>query len=233
MVGLGIAFLLIGVPIGIMMLRKPREMWHATEGWKFRNPEANEPSGAVLMLSGLGVLGGSLVFGLLAVAAGLTGDDEKQSKPARSAPTYSYPSRASLPPQPFTPGPPQNRGALTVFGYTVDGSGTATVYYYAPPALPEAGPEPSACYVTPKVEGLGTEHVTVAVDLMWAAKQQSDLAKGYDCQVRANQKLVSRALVIGKVSATAELSTPTPPNYPTPTTPLVRYATPPLGYSGL
>jgi hypothetical protein len=31
--GLGIVVLLIGIPLGLLMLFKPREVWRATEDW--------------------------------------------------------------------------------------------------------------------------------------------------------------------------------------------------------
>lgn len=128
---------------------------------------------------------------------------------------------------------PENRGMLPVFGYTVDQTGVATVYYYAPKSLPAANANPPpACGIAPRIDGLGSESVVVGVDLMWAPKNASDLPHGGECRADDAHALESRALVVGPVSDTAKLSTPTPPNFPFPTAPLVRYATPPPAHSG-
>jgi hypothetical protein len=52
--GLGIVVLLIGVPVSFLMWFKPRELWRATVSWKFRKPEANEPSDFAYRLGAIG-----------------------------------------------------------------------------------------------------------------------------------------------------------------------------------
>ena len=79
---LGIIVLLIGIPFGLLMLFKPREVWRATEGWKFRNPDANEPSREAYLLSGVGVIAGTLLIAVLA----FTKPDDAPSTRATTAP---------------------------------------------------------------------------------------------------------------------------------------------------
>ncbi|WP_458319803.1 DUF6199 family natural product biosynthesis protein [Mycolicibacterium brisbanense] len=54
--GVAILCLLIGIPLGLVMLCRPKQMWRATQSWKFKNPEANEPSEAGYAVSALGGL---------------------------------------------------------------------------------------------------------------------------------------------------------------------------------
>ncbi|MEV0670691.1 DUF6199 family natural product biosynthesis protein [Mycobacterium sp. NPDC050441] len=43
-VGAGIFLIIVGVLVGGVMAAAPRRIWWATQSWKFRHPEANEPS---------------------------------------------------------------------------------------------------------------------------------------------------------------------------------------------
>jgi hypothetical protein len=43
-VGLAIVILLIGIPIDLYMLLRPKKLWWTFEAWRYKNPEANEPS---------------------------------------------------------------------------------------------------------------------------------------------------------------------------------------------
>ena len=55
--GRAILVLLIGIPIGLFMVFKPKRMWWAFESWKYtwkyKSQEANEPSDASYALSAL------------------------------------------------------------------------------------------------------------------------------------------------------------------------------------
>jgi hypothetical protein len=51
--GRAILVLLIGIPIGLVMVFKPKRMWWAFESWKYTSQEANEPSDASYALSAL------------------------------------------------------------------------------------------------------------------------------------------------------------------------------------
>lgn len=205
---LGIVVLVIGIPIGLLMLFKPREVWHATEGWKFRNPEANEPSGAAYALGGVGVIVGTLILaGLAFTKPDYDAEVASAQSSTRTRPTYPSYSYTPPPPKPFTVPAPQNRGALPMIGYMTDG-GVTTVYFYAPMAASDAAPDgrPRPCDVSPRIEGADTEHVSVDIDLMWAPTAKEDLARGWSCRTKNDDEpLVARSLVIGSVSPTAEL----------------------------
>lgn len=228
--GLGIVVLVIGIPIGLLMLFKPREVWHATAGWQFRNPEANEPSGVAYALGGICILVGTLILAVLAFTKPDESDAATKTTPTRwTPPSYSY---TPPPPKPFTVPAPQNRGALPMIGYTTDG-GVTTVYFYAPPATSEPAPEgrPRACDVTPRIEGADTEHVSVDVDLMWAPTVEEDANRGWACRKPSgDDPLVARSLVIGQISPTAELIA----SAPLPNMRLPKLAEPPRPlYSGV
>ncbi|WP_399048991.1 DUF6199 family natural product biosynthesis protein, partial [Streptomyces evansiae] len=55
-VALAILCLVIGIPLGLFMLLRPRKIWWATESWKYKDPEANEPSEAGYGMQALGGL---------------------------------------------------------------------------------------------------------------------------------------------------------------------------------
>lgn len=57
--GPGILIIVVGVLVGGVMAAAPRGIWWATQSWKFRNPEANEPSDTSY---GMTRLGGVLVI---------------------------------------------------------------------------------------------------------------------------------------------------------------------------
>ena len=222
--GLGIVVLIIGIPIGLLMLFKPREVWQATEGWKFRNPDANEPSGVAYALSGIGVILASFILAGLAFTKpdDTTSTASSTKRTTRAYPTFSYTPR---PPAPFSAPAPQSRGALPMIGY-LTADGVTTVYYYAPVLASAEGNEGRSrpCDVAPRIEGADTEHVVVNVDLMWAPTVQEDLQLGRECRIENNtDPLVARSLVIGAVSPTAELIT----SKPLPNMRLPRLAEPP------
>jgi hypothetical protein len=215
--GLGIVVLLIGIPINFLMWFKPRELWRAIESWKFRNPQANEPSDFAYRL---GAIGTTALTVLLAVLA-FTRPDSVDSASTTSTGS-PYPSRTSTtlllpPPTAFMPPPGMTRGALPMIGYLTtpqpDGSLTATVYFWAPEVtskVPAGNPPPPApCELGPNVQGAGTDHVTVDVELVWLPTTTSGLPMNYDCNpTRGHQ--VRRSYVIGPVSATAKLFTSKP-----------------------
>jgi hypothetical protein len=128
--GLGIVVLLIGIPIGLLMIFKPRETWRATEGWKFRNPEANEPSGAAYLLGGLGIIACTLLFAMLAFSTPDSADTATKTTPRPTHPSFTY---SPSPPTAFMPPPVMTSGALDTIGYLTnpgpDGGLTATVFF--------------------------------------------------------------------------------------------------------
>lgn len=105
---------IVGVGIGLLMLFKPREVWQVTESWKFRNPDANEPSDVSYFFSGIGTIIGSLfvaitLFSLAATKPDTTNTSTQTTTRYAPTPTYGY---TPPPPKPFTAPAPQNRGAL-------------------------------------------------------------------------------------------------------------------------
>ena len=106
-VALAIFVLLIGVQIGLFMPLRPKTAWWTFQSWKYKNPEANEPSHtgyALSALSGLGVIACSVV---LAVLAWTKPDPADYRTPASST---SRTPHAYAPPAP--PRVPQNRGEM-------------------------------------------------------------------------------------------------------------------------
>lgn len=138
--------LLIGIPLGSLMLLKPEVMWWTFESRKFKNPEANEPSE---ISNGFRAMGGAfLIVASLAVALMVWPFDRDT--------------------------PPQDRGAIPIVGYQVhgntdprfEGKTYLDVSYLVPDgANVVAGGMNSqphgGCEIMPTVNGLGTGRVTV------------------------------------------------------------------------
>ncbi|MDO3636833.1 DUF6199 family natural product biosynthesis protein [Mycolicibacterium arseniciresistens] len=132
--GFAIVVMLIGVPIGLFMLLQPRKMWWLFESWKFRNPEANEPSDAAYLMTALGGLGviAAVVFGGIMFWSADSDyknliaqqEADKQARADRQAAIDAY----------VAP-PPENRGPLPVIGYTVRQTPRGEFYdlYYLAP----------------------------------------------------------------------------------------------------
>jgi hypothetical protein len=228
--GLGIVVLLIGIPIGLLMLFKPRQVWWFTEAWKFRNPEANEPSGAVYVLSGLGCIAATLILAALAFTKP---DDSAASSYTSTTTRTTYPSHSYTlpPPTAFMPPPVMARGSLDMIGYLTspgpDGGLVATVYFWAPEVtsrVPEDDPTaPPPCELAPRVTGAGTDHVVVDVDLVWTPNTSKSVLMNGDCRADGGKHPVRRSYVVGPVSSSARLFT----SKPDADTPLPRLAEPP------
>jgi hypothetical protein len=229
--GFGIVVLLIGVPLSFLTWFKPRELWRATESWKFRNPEANEPSDFAYRLGAIGTTAGTALLAVLA----FTWPDSVDSASTTTSTTSGYPWHSSTtvplpPPTAFMPPPVMTRGSLPMIGYLTtpqpDGSLIATVYFWAPEVtskIPAGNPPPPApCELGPNVQGAGTDHVTVDVELVWSPTTTSGLPMNYDCNATRGHQ-VRRSYVIGPVSASAKLFT----SKPEADTPLPRLAEPP------
>jgi hypothetical protein len=222
---LGIIVLLIGIPFGLLMLFKPREVWKATEGWKFRNPEANEPSREAYLLSGVGVIAGTL---LLAVLAFTKPDDAPSTRATTTRPSPTSFRFTVPPPTAFMPPPVMVRGSLDMIGYLTapgpDGTLVAAVYFWAPEVaskVPAGDPPPPApCELAPRVTGAGTDHIVVDVDLVWSPKTASSVSMNGDCRADGERHPVRRSYVVGSVSPSAKLFT----SKPEPDTPLPRLA---------
>lgn len=131
--GVAILCLVIGIPLGLVMLCKPKQIWWATQSWKFKNPEANEPSEAGYGMSALGGLGVIVAAIILASLAWSTASDKKAAdEKQRQQDEWDAAVAAYVPPK------PENRGALPIIGYVEtprEGARNAEykVYYLRPP----------------------------------------------------------------------------------------------------
>lgn len=131
--GVAILCLLIGIPLGLVMLCRPKQMWRATQSWKFKNPEANEPSEAGYAVSALGGLVVIIVAIGLAFLAWTTASEKKAAdEKQRQQQEWDAEVAAYVPPE------PESRGALPIIGYierplTDSSRVTYDVYYLHPP----------------------------------------------------------------------------------------------------
>ncbi|MDO3636832.1 DUF6199 family natural product biosynthesis protein [Mycolicibacterium arseniciresistens] len=185
---LGILVLLIGIPIGVWLFRNPDKLWWATESWKYKNPEANEPSEAAYgmsSLTGVLVIVASVVVALLAFTSGGSNDDDAPSRPATTTTKRTPPTRAGLTSR------PQDRGALPIVGYRLAEQGGATMldlsYLVPAGSAPVAGGfnffTEQGCEVMRQVRGIGTDRITADLRLGWTPGLKATLAGESTCRV--------------------------------------------------
>lgn len=174
-VALAIIILLIGLPIGLFMLLKPRALWWTFQSWRYKNPEANEPSDAAYAMSAFSGLIVIVAVVIVAVVAWTRPDPaDRRASTASSRPSTS----SSYTPKP-RPAPPQNRGVIPIVAYELmdgrsdrfKGKTYLNVSYLVPKDGATAGgmnTEPrDGCEVMQTVSGLGTDRVTVDLHLSW------------------------------------------------------------------
>ncbi|WP_454788981.1 DUF6199 family natural product biosynthesis protein [Mycolicibacterium lutetiense] len=131
--GVAILCLAIGIPLGLFMLLRPRKIWWATESWKYKNPEANEPSEAAY---GMQALGGLFVIVAAVILAGLAWSTERDKTAAEAEQKKKDDWKAAA--AAYKPPKPEDRGALPIIGYVEKPQGKAPrvsyeVYYLQPP----------------------------------------------------------------------------------------------------
>lgn len=183
--GAGIVVIVIAVAVGGLLVAAPKGIWWATQSWRFRNPEANEPSDVSYSLTRVGgVL--TIIFGL--VAGGMTIAQARDDAAADHAKRDEAAAEAA-----FVVPPPERRGKLPVVGYTVDPvpAGTAVdVFYLAPePAVPEYIRRTSSgsqftypCYSVPTVTEGADGRVDLTVELVWAPQRLADVKASEGCR---------------------------------------------------
>ncbi|MEV0670688.1 DUF6199 family natural product biosynthesis protein [Mycobacterium sp. NPDC050441] len=131
--GVAILCLVIGIPLGLFMLLRPRKIWWATESWKFKNPEANEPSEAAY---GMQALGGLFVIVAAVILAGLAWSTERDKTAAEAEQKKKDDWNAAV--AAYKPPKPEDRGALPIIGYVEKPRASSPrvdyeVYYLQPP----------------------------------------------------------------------------------------------------
>jgi hypothetical protein len=180
-------------------------------GLKFRNPEANERSSLAYALGGVAIIGATVALAALVFTKPDSADSASTTS-TRPSSTFSLP-----PPTAFMPPSVLTRGSLAMIGYLTspqpDGGLIATVYFWAPEVaskIPAGNPPPAApCELGPNVQGAGTDHVTVDVDLVWSPSTTPGLSMNFDCNATRGHQ-VRRSYVVGPVSASAKLFTSKP-----------------------
>ncbi|WP_243859026.1 DUF6199 family natural product biosynthesis protein [Actinomyces sp. ZJ308] len=127
--------------LGLWQMVNPKGSWRATEGWKYKNPEANEPSEASYGLRSLGgffsIIMAAVLVGYAAQVGKLDSSDSRSTNPA------------ALPLSSYYGGYDDGLADYTVPGRTVDPFSSAS-------ASPVANGAPVTLF-TPVVEGL-SEH---------------------------------------------------------------------------
>ena len=192
---MGILVIVVGLVVGGVMVAAPRGIWWATESWKFRNPEANEPSEAAYGMSRVGgvifvivalVLGGSIISNDLA-------DKEKREAKAQQEAAEAA----------FVAPPAQSRGLLPVIGYVTEyvPVGVAVRVYYTAPSRSVPGYVRDStdrftypCASVPHKASGEDGRVDVTVELSWAPRKLADMNQDGDCRVGGGGELESLSL---------------------------------------
>ncbi|SER55783.1 hypothetical protein SAMN04488583_5669 [Mycobacterium sp. 88mf] len=174
--------IVVGVLVGGVMAASPRRIWWATQSWKFRNPEANEPSDAAY---GMTRAGGVFVI-LLALFLGVSIiSDHRKAEQRREAKEQQQAAEAA-----FVVPAPEKRGQLPVIGYFAEEfpAGLAvTVYYVAPgDAVHDYIRRMSdrfsyPCYTSADVVKADGGRMAVSPELTWAPEQLGDLKQNDQC----------------------------------------------------
>lgn len=189
--------IVVGVLVGGAMAAAPQRIWWLTESWKFKNPEANEPSDAAY---GMTRAGGVFVI-LLALFVGWSIiDSDFQRKDRREAEQQRKAAEAA-----FVAPPPQKRGPLPVIGYFTHEFPKGieiTVYYLAPRESVRVAVRDSAshgpfkssypCY-TSAVWGPATAAPRlVNPELFWAPEELGAVAKSERCHPASVARFTKR-----------------------------------------
>lgn len=188
-----ILMMVVGVAVGALMAAAPKGIWWATTAWKFRDPEANEPSDAAYGLTRVaGVL--LAIFALL-FGGVLIGDHQKQIA-AQNAERAAKEAEAN-----FVPPPPERRGVLPVVGYfakQVPRGISIDVFYIAPDrsgsaiaramasSYPNSGGFP--CYSSARQTTDPAGRVTFTAELVWAPQHLSDMKLADLCRLGRTHK---------------------------------------------
>lgn len=204
--GPGILVIVVGVLVGGVMAASPRRIWWATESWKFRHPEANEPSDTAY---GMTRAGGVFVI-LLALFLGtsIISDHRKAEQRREAKEQQQAAERAFVVPL------PEKRGLLPVIGYIAEQQerGTAiTVYYLAPrEAVREAVRDSASrgaiksnfpCYTSAGQGPAKDAPLLVNPELFWAPKELGDLDKSDRCSPGVGRKVHETSRFVGGSAA--------------------------------
>jgi hypothetical protein len=170
------------------------------------------PSRLAYALGGVAIIAATVALAALAFTKPDPSDSASTTS-TRPSSTFSLPPLTA-----FMPPAVMTRGSLAMIGYLTrpqpDGGLIATVYFWAPEVaskIPAGNPPPPApCELGPNVQGAGTDHVTVEVDMVWSPPTTtSGLNMNYDCNAARGHQ-VRRSYVVGRVSASAKLFTSKP-----------------------
>ncbi|WP_066903548.1 DUF6199 family natural product biosynthesis protein [Mycolicibacterium houstonense] len=192
--GTGILVIVVGVLAGAVMVAWPRRLWWVTESWKFKNPEANEPSDTVYGLTragGVGLVIVALFLGGSIISDDLSAKRKREAEQAQAAVEAAFVAPA-----------PENRGPLPVIGYFTQKfpkSLRVTVYYLAPGESVRAEIRESAsrgpnkwnfpCYTYGGAGPVKAGPLLVNPELFWAPKELGDLAKSDGCRLGVGHKV--------------------------------------------
>ncbi len=182
--------IVVGVLVGGVMAASPRRIWWATQSWKFRNPEANEPSDAAY---GMTRAGGVFVI-LLALFLGASIiHSDFQRKDRREAEEQRQAAEAA-----FVVPAPEKRGQLPVIGYVarqVPKGVAVDLYYTAPPrSVPDyiqrmAERFSYPCTSVPKQIPGDDGQLAVSVEVVWAPTNLRDMEQNDSCRTGLWAKL--------------------------------------------
>ncbi|MED5812407.1 DUF6199 family natural product biosynthesis protein [Mycolicibacterium sp. 050232] len=208
--GVGIILIVAGVLVGGVMAAAPRGIWWATQSWKFRNPEANEPSDlsyGMTRASGVVLICVALVMGSVLISDDLS--KSAREKREREAEAQQQAAEAA-----FVVPPPENRGQLPVVGYFAEEYPRGVefeVFYIAPERSVQHYVRMSSerfsfpCYTSATVTRGDGGRVTVNAELIWAPTKLGDMDESDDCRLGRRHEIHSAD--VDQVTATTPILT--------------------------
>ncbi|MFV8053393.1 DUF6199 family natural product biosynthesis protein [Mycobacterium sp. 48b] len=189
--GAGILVIVIGVLVGGAMVASPRRIWWVTESWKFKNPEANEPSDTAYGMTragGVFVILLALFLGVSIIHSDFQRKDRREAKEQQQAAEKA-----------FVAPPPEKRGLLPVIGYFAEKrerGATVTVYYQAPgeavherflASVNKWSSHPG--YTSAGISSTGDTPPVVNPELIWGPQELGDTAKSDRCRPGIGRKV--------------------------------------------
>ena len=192
------------------MVFGPKKLWWTTEAWKFKYPEANEPSEtsfAMTRVGGVVLLSVSVLITLVLI----NGPQEPERPTVHPQVRSPWDDTATTPPPP-APAQPENRGDVPLVGYQVR-DGFLEVLFRAPQGVEARVAQMGAaqawgCGITSTVGGVGTDRVTVGLRLNWLDPQgYFGAVKAEECRLSGTWSPTVAVLRVAQIDSGASILT--------------------------
>lgn len=150
--------MLCAVPFLLWGIINPQSQWWALSSWKYKNPEANEPSGSAYALTRFGNVIGLVT---LVIAGGMF------MRVDRHHGTVTTPTSTA----PFVAPEPKNVRSVPIVDYSVQDRDGKSFLYVTFDFSESAG---TGCSLIVEASGVGSERVTVNAHAQFAPKTRDE-----------------------------------------------------------